>query len=155
MAWRVVGGQVWPVTITGIHFNGQKLPSFFGGWGVVGVRLMMSYRVTDPKSGVSTVFPSETVARAYARNVKDAVVEPADVECSATVTFCPKGSLEAQRDASKDFYKSCNGLGGAWAPKRVREAPEAADERFVETVTQARLAGASISDALDEGLDAS
>lgn len=88
----------------------------------------MSYRVTNPKTGTSTVFPTKSVATAYARNIKNAVVESCDVACSATVTKCAEG-------ASGDC------------------ASEHAAERYVEAVTQARLYGASVSDALDEGRD--
>jgi hypothetical protein len=88
---------------------------------------MMSYRVTDPKTGTSTVFPSEAVATAYARNIKGATVTPADVACSATVTKCAEG-----------------------ASGEVDYASERADELYVETATQARLYGASSSEALDE-----
>ena len=113
---------------------------------------MSSYRVTDPKTQNSTVFPSESVARSYARSIKGAIVEPANVVCSATVTKCPEGTVEAQKASSKDFYQSRND--GAWAPSRVADEAEHAAERYVEAVTQARLYGASVSDALDEGREA-
>jgi hypothetical protein len=113
----------------------------------------MSYRVTDPRTNTSTVFPSESVARTYAKSVKGAVVEPCDTACAAVVTTCPEGTVDAQRASSKDFYKA----DGAWTPSRLRDdnVDESAAERYVETVTQARLMGASVSDALDEGRDAS
>lgn len=110
---------------------------------------MPSYRVTDPKTDTSTILPSESVARAYARSIKGAVVEPTEVVCAVAVTQCPEGTVEAQRASSKDFYKSS----GGWTPSRIREADEAENraERYMETVCQARLCGASVSEALDAG----
>lgn len=111
----------------------------------------MSYRVINPQTNTSTVFPNESVARIYARSIKGAVVEPCEVECSTSVTACPEGTLEAQRKASRGHYLAAK-AGNLYESASVREARQAerAAEQASEHFAAARVCGVNINDAIDD-----
>lgn len=111
----------------------------------------MSYRVIDPRTNTSTIFPSESVATIYARNIKGAVVEPCEAECSASVTSCPEGTLEAQRQASRGHYAAARS-GRRYESEDVRAARQAEREaeQRAEHFAAARVCGVHIDDAIDD-----
>lgn len=68
----------------------------------------MAFRVTFTQKNGSTgsaTFPTETLAKSYCRSVKNGKVQEVDGVVSASVTKCPPGTLESQREATKQYYR--------------------------------------------------
>lgn len=87
-----------------------------------------------------------------AKHGKPVAVKP--VVILATVTKCPDGTAELQREASRSFFpSSAQRAGYLPSPKPVKR--DASDiehdaERRMELFGAARASGMSVSDALDE-----
>ena len=97
------------------------------------------YIAHDGKPSASPVFGSESLANAYARTVKGGKVVPTDTNApSVEVQQCPDGrTVNAMRAADQD------------AASRAELSERMAEASF-EAGSQARLYGASVSEALDE-----
>lgn len=89
----------------------------------------------------SLVFGSELAARAYARNVKSAVVSPASVAAKVVeAKHCPVATPEMQRTATNAYFRAVK-------TPEVEAFKGDRDERMAEHFGAAALSGQSREDA--------
>lgn len=113
-----------------------------------------SFRVTyTAKDGrrESKVFPKKQIADMYAKTVKNAVVEPADLDVAdVSVQRVPPADFDAQRQSSKAFYRQSM-AGEKFEPRPAPPPPPEDDPpEYKDAYRAAIMAGASPEEAWRE-----
>lgn len=121
----------------------------------------MNYRVTSSeKNGQPAkpvIFGNPVLAARYAKSVRNGKVEPIDGDAIAapTITACPVADAAMVKAATKSYYeRNWTPTAGRYSEGIEPDSAEQEAERRMEFVCQARLMGASTSDALDDARDA-
>lgn len=98
------------------------------------------------------IFGKRSVAEAYAKTVKDAVLVDSDASApEVEVKACPAGTPEAQKASTNNYFRDVNAAkrGYVVEPATADDA-EAEFERMSEHFGAARLAGQPMAEAFSD-----